>query len=70
MRARVERRVPSTTSSCGTSSLRGVTPEDAQRLLIQGFFYEMLSALPDQLAELVERDVATVLASVAEVVAA
>jgi Fe-S cluster assembly protein SufD len=49
---------------------RGVTPEDAQRLLIQGFFYEMLSALPDQLAELVERDVATVLASVAEVVAA
>jgi Fe-S cluster assembly protein SufD len=49
---------------------RGVTPDDAQRLLIQGFFYEMLSALPEQLAELVERDVATVLASVAEVVPA
>jgi Fe-S cluster assembly protein SufD len=49
---------------------RGVTPDDAQRLLIQGFFYEMLSALPDELAELVERDVATVLASVAEVVPA
>ena len=49
---------------------RGVTPEDAQRLLIQGFFYEMLSALPTQLAELVERDVAAVLSSVAEVVAA
>lgn len=49
---------------------RGVTPEDAQRLLIQGFFYEMLSALPEQLAELVERDVAAVLSSVAEVVPA
>lgn len=49
---------------------RGVTPEEAQRLLIQGFFYEMLSALPSELAELVERDVATVLSHVAEVVAA
>jgi Fe-S cluster assembly protein SufD len=49
---------------------RGVTPDDAQRLLIQGFFYEMLSALPEQLAELVERDVAAVLSSVAEVVPA
>jgi Fe-S cluster assembly protein SufD len=46
---------------------RGVSREDAQRLLIQGFFYEMLSALPPALAELVERDVASVLASVAVV---
>jgi Fe-S cluster assembly protein SufD len=47
---------------------RGVSREDAQRLLIQGFFYEMLSALPAELAGLVESDVASVLASV-EVVA-
>ncbi len=44
---------------------RGVTREDAERLLIQGFFYEMLAALPQQLAELVEGDVAAVLSSVA-----
>jgi len=46
---------------------RGVSREDAQRLLIQGFFYEMLSALPTELAELVEGDVASVLAGVAVV---
>jgi Fe-S cluster assembly protein SufD len=46
---------------------RGVSREDAQRLLIQGFFYEMLSALPSELAELVESDVTSVLASVAVV---
>jgi Fe-S cluster assembly protein SufD len=46
---------------------RGVSRDDAQRLLIQGFFYEMLSALPSELAELVESDVASVLASVAVV---
>ncbi|MHB8378763.1 MAG: SufB/SufD family protein [Acidimicrobiales bacterium] len=44
---------------------RGVSRDDAQRLLIQGFFYEMLSALPNELAELVESDVASVLANVA-----
>jgi Fe-S cluster assembly protein SufD len=43
---------------------RGITREDAQRLLIQGFFYEMLSALPPELTELVESDVASVLANV------
>jgi Fe-S cluster assembly protein SufD len=48
---------------------RGVSREDAQRLMIQGFFYEMLSALPTELAELVERDVASVLSSVAVVAA-
>ncbi|HEY1824886.1 MAG TPA: SufD family Fe-S cluster assembly protein [Acidimicrobiales bacterium] len=48
---------------------RGVTRGDAQRLMIQGFFYEMLSALPPQLAELVERDVASVLSSVAVIAA-
>ena len=47
---------------------RGVSRHDAQRLLIQGFFYEMLSALPSELAELVESDVASVLSSVAEVI--
>ena len=41
--------------------------EDAQRLLIQGFFYEMLADLPSELAELVGGDVASVLASVAVV---
>ncbi|MGA7834604.1 MAG: Fe-S cluster assembly protein SufD [Acidimicrobiales bacterium] len=49
---------------------RGVTRDDAQRLLIQGFFYEMLSALPGELAELVERNVTAVLSSVAEVAVA
>jgi Fe-S cluster assembly scaffold protein SufB len=46
-----------------------VSRDDAQRLMIQGFFYEMLSALPAELAELVERDVASVLSSVAVVAA-
>jgi Fe-S cluster assembly protein SufD len=46
---------------------RGVSRDDAQRLLIQGFFYEMLSALPAELAGLVESDVASVLSSVAVV---
>ncbi len=43
---------------------RGVSPDDAQRLLIQGFFYEMLAALPGEMAPLVERDVESVLATV------
>jgi Fe-S cluster assembly protein SufD len=43
---------------------RGVSREDAERLMIQGFFYEMLANLPPQLAELVERDVTSVLATV------
>jgi Fe-S cluster assembly protein SufD len=46
---------------------RGISRDDAQRLLIQGFFYEMLAALPVELAELVESDVTSVLASVAAV---
>jgi Fe-S cluster assembly protein SufD len=46
---------------------RGVSRDDAQRLLIQGFFYEMLSALPSELAQLVESDVASVLSEVAVV---
>jgi Fe-S cluster assembly protein SufD len=40
---------------------RGVTRRDAQRLIIQGFFYEMLTTLPSDLAELVERDVTSTL---------
>ena len=43
---------------------RGVTREDAERLMIQGFFYEMLATLPAELAELVEADVTSVLAAV------
>ncbi len=46
---------------------RGVSREDAQRLLIQGFFYEMLSTLPPELAELVEHDVTSVLGTLAVV---
>ena len=42
---------------------RGVDRESAERLMIQGFFYEMLANLPAELAELVERDVASVLAA-------
>jgi Fe-S cluster assembly protein SufD len=42
---------------------RGVSREDAERLMIQGFFYEMLANLPTELAELVERDVTSVLAA-------
>ncbi|MHB1251930.1 MAG: Fe-S cluster assembly protein SufD [Acidimicrobiales bacterium] len=41
---------------------RGVTRRDAQRLIIQGFFYEMLTTLPNDLAELVEHDVTSTLA--------
>ena len=44
---------------------RGVAPDEAERLMIQGFFYEMLTALPPDLAELVEADVTAVLSSVA-----
>lgn len=43
---------------------RGVSRADAERLMIQGFFNEMLNALPTSLAGLVETDVSTVLASV------
>ena len=43
---------------------RGVTREDAERLMIQGFFYEMLATLPAELAALVEDDVTSVLATV------
>ena len=41
---------------------RGVTRSDAERLMIQGFFYEMLTT--HELAELVENDVAAALALV------
>ena len=41
---------------------RGVTPKDAERLMIQGFFYEMLATLPGELAYLVESDVTSSLA--------
>lgn len=43
---------------------RGVSREDAERLMIQGFFYEMLAALPKDIAALVEQDVANSLATV------
>jgi len=43
---------------------RGVSREDAERLMIQGFFYEMLAALPKDIASLVEQDVAATLADV------
>ena len=43
---------------------RGVTRGDAERLMIQGFFNEMLTTLPDELAGLVEADVTSVLATV------
>jgi Fe-S cluster assembly protein SufD len=42
---------------------RGVTRADAERLMIQGFFYEMLTTLPGDLAELVEHDVTSALAN-------
>ncbi len=44
---------------------RGVERHDAERLMIQGFFLEMLDALPSSVARLVEDDVASVLRSVA-----
>lgn len=43
---------------------RGVTRSDAERLMIQGFFLEMLDALPEALARLVEGDVAMALHSI------
>jgi Fe-S cluster assembly protein SufD len=46
---------------------RGVTREDAERLMIQGFFYEMLTSLPTELAGLVESDVASVLSALEKV---
>ena len=46
---------------------RGVSRHDAERLMIQGFFYEMLATLPSGLADVVEEDLAQVLADVAVV---
>jgi Fe-S cluster assembly protein SufD len=43
---------------------RGVEPDDAERLIIQGFFTEMLVVLPCELARLVEGDVAAALSRV------
>ncbi len=43
---------------------RGVTRADAERLMIQGFFYEMLATLPPELADVVERDLAETLRGV------
>lgn len=42
---------------------RGVSRRDAERLIIQGFFYEMLATLPTELAQLVEGDVTLTLAT-------
>ena len=46
---------------------RGVSRHDAERLMIKGFFYEMLATLPSGLADVVEEDLAQVLADVAVV---
>ncbi|MDE3064802.1 MAG: Fe-S cluster assembly protein SufD [Acidobacteriota bacterium] len=43
---------------------RGVEPGEAERLIIQGFFTEMLVALPRDLARLVEEDVSGILSQV------
>ena len=43
---------------------RGVSRPDAERLMIQGFFYEMLATLPRDLAEVVERDLGETLGQV------
>jgi Fe-S cluster assembly protein SufD len=43
---------------------RGVSRHDAERLMIQGFFYEMVATLPGALAELVEDDIRATLAEV------
>jgi Fe-S cluster assembly protein SufD len=43
---------------------RGVEPDEAERLIIQGFFTEMLTELPRDLARLVEEDVTGILARV------
>ena len=42
---------------------RGVPRSEAERLMIQGFYYEMLANLPAGVADVVERDVADVLAA-------
>ena len=44
---------------------RGIERAAAERLMIQGFFYEMLAPLPADIAELVERDVTMTLADIA-----
>ena len=46
---------------------RGVTRHDAERLMIQGFFNEMLDVLPNNLARLLEADIAGQLEKVAVV---
>jgi Fe-S cluster assembly protein SufD len=43
---------------------RGVTRPDAERLMIQGFFYEMLATLPHELAGVVESDLGETLRQV------
>ncbi len=43
---------------------RGVEPDEAERLIIQGFFTEMLTELPRELADLVEADVSESLSRV------
>ena len=43
---------------------RGVTRPDAERLMIQGFFYEMLATLPPELAGVVEADLGATLRQV------
>ncbi len=43
---------------------RGVSRDEAERLMIQGFFNEMLTTLPAELAQLVEADVTSILATV------
>ena len=43
---------------------RGVSRHDAERLMIQGFFYEMLTSLPAALTDVVEADLAEVLSNV------
>ncbi|HEY5302773.1 MAG TPA: SufD family Fe-S cluster assembly protein [Acidimicrobiales bacterium] len=43
---------------------RGVSRRDAERLMIQGFFYEMLATLPRELADVVERDLGDTLRQV------
>ncbi len=43
---------------------RGVSRPDAERLMIQGFFYEMLATLPRDLADVVEGDLSVTLGQV------
>jgi hypothetical protein len=63
VRARLERRTARRAAALVPRVARGER-EDAERLMIQGFFNEMLANLPPELAELVERDVTSVLATV------